>query len=84
VVGEGDEVTPPATNARHFASLIKGARLTVLPGAVGHYAFLAECTPNGKKAVPICRDADGVDRAVVHAEMSRLALEFFEGIWVRR
>jgi predicted dienelactone hydrolase len=84
VVGEGDEVAPPATNARHFASLIKGARLTVLPGAVGHYAFLAECTPHGKEVVPICRDADGVDRVAVHAEVSRLALEFFEGIWARR
>jgi pimeloyl-ACP methyl ester carboxylesterase len=48
VVGQGDEVMPPETNARHYAKLIKGARLTVLPGPVGHHDFLAECAPNGK------------------------------------
>jgi predicted dienelactone hydrolase len=83
VVGQGDEVTPPATNARHIASLIEGASLTVLPGAVGHYDFLAECTPHGQKVVPICRDAKGVDRAAVHAKVRVLALEFFDGIWAR-
>jgi predicted dienelactone hydrolase len=78
VTGQADKVTPPTTNARRYAKLIKGATLTVLPGEVGHYTFLAECTPRGKAVVDICRDAEGVDRAKVHEQVARLAFEFFE------
>jgi predicted dienelactone hydrolase len=78
VIGEADEVAPLATNARRYATFIKGARLTVLPGKIGHYTFLAECTPYGKSTLPICRDAAGVDRAAVHAEVNQMAFEFFE------
>jgi predicted dienelactone hydrolase len=78
VVGEADAVTPPATNAKRYATLIRGAKLTVLPGKVGHLTFLAECGPYGLKTLPICRDADGVDRAAVHQRVSKMALEFFE------
>jgi len=81
VVGQADEVAPPATNAKRYASLIRGATLTVLPGKVGHYAFLAECTPYGKMTLPICRDADGVDRAAVHVLVSQIAFQFFEKGW---
>jgi predicted dienelactone hydrolase len=84
VIGQADEVTPQATNARRYTNLIKRARLTVLPGRIGHYTFLAECTPNGKRALAICRDAEGVDRAAVHRQVSRLAVEFFEQAWVNK
>lgn len=78
VVGRADGVTPLATNAQVFADSIKGAELTVLPGEVGHYTFLATCTPHGEKSLPVCRDGAGVDRAAVHAQVSRMAFEFFE------
>jgi len=81
VVGEGDTVAPPATNARRLASLVPGARLTVMPGAVGHYTFLAECTPHGRSTISICRDGPGVDRAETHAWANRLAVAFFESAW---
>ena len=77
-IGQADEVTPLATNAQRYANLIKGARLTVLPGEVGHYTFLAECTPRGKAVVDVCRDGDGVDRAQVHRQVAQLAFGFFE------
>jgi predicted dienelactone hydrolase len=78
VIGQADKVTPRATNAQRYANLIKGARLTVLPEEIGHYTFLAECNPHGKAVVDICRDAEAVDRAVVHRQVAQLAFEFFE------
>ena len=81
VVGEGDTVTPAATNARRFSGLIEGATLTVLEGPVQHYDFLAECTPGAEAAVPICREGKGVDRAAVHAKVTDLAIAFFDQAW---
>lgn len=78
VVGQADKVTPPATNARRYADLIKGARLIILPGEVGHYTFLAECNARGKAVLDICRDGEAVDRAAVHRQVAQLAFEFFE------
>ncbi|HYE73798.1 MAG TPA: dienelactone hydrolase family protein [Blastocatellia bacterium] len=78
VVGERDSTTPRLTNAQKFASSIKQSKLTVLPGKVGHYTFLAECSQTGKTLIPVCRDADGVDRAKVHQEVSEMALKFFQ------
>jgi predicted dienelactone hydrolase len=80
VAGEGDVIAPLATNARRYASLVPGARLTVLPGAVGHYVFLHECSLRGRDALPICRDAPGVDRAAVHRTVREQALQFFDSM----
>ncbi len=84
VVGQADAVTPLTTNAQRYANLIKGAKLTVLSGEVGHYTFLATCTPNGEKRLPICRDGAGVDRALVHNRVSRMAFEFFDQAWAKK
>ena len=53
LLGDADKVAPPATNGEVAAALIPGAKLTVLPH-VGHYDFLAECTPAGDAVVPVC------------------------------
>ena len=84
VIGRADKVTPLVTNAQRYSNLIKGARLTVLPGEIGHYTFLAECTPHGKAVLDICRDAESIDRAAVHREVGQLAYEFFEKGWENR
>ena len=81
VIGQADKVTPLTTNAQRYAKYIKGARLTVLPGEVGHYTFLAECNPHGKAVLDICRDAATIDRAKVHQHVAQLAFEFFEQAW---
>jgi len=78
VIGQADSVTPLATNAQRYANLIQGAKLAVLAGEIGHYTFLAECTPRGKAVLDICRDAATVDRARVHQQVAQLAFEFFE------
>ncbi|HYH07830.1 MAG TPA: peptidase [Thermoanaerobaculia bacterium] len=78
VVGAGDAITPPETNALHYAKLIPGAGAVVLPGNVGHYTFLHECTARGRQILPICQDGEGVDRASVHRTVRQYALEFFD------
>lgn len=84
VIGQADKITPLATNAQRYANLIKGAKLRVLPGEIGHYTFLAECTPRGKAVIDICRDAEGIERAQVHRQVAQLAFEFFEQGWANK
>jgi predicted dienelactone hydrolase len=78
VVGEADKVAPPRTNAQRYARYIKGAKLKVLPGEIGHYTFLAECNVHGKSVLDLCRDADTVDRAQIHRQVAEMAFEFFD------
>jgi predicted dienelactone hydrolase len=77
VVGSADSITPPATNAARYASLIRGAELTIFREAAGHYTFLALCTERGKSILALCRDAPGVDRALMHERVRAIALEHF-------
>ena len=84
IIGQADKITPLTTNAQRYANLIKGARLTVLPGEIGHYTFLAECHAHGKAVVDICRDPEIIDRTVVHRQVAQLAFEFFEQGWVNK
>ena len=83
VVGAGDTVAPPATNAERYAKLIHGARLVVIPGKVGHYDFVPNCTAEGRTMAAqmnierLCYDDPSVDRHAVQDEARSLALEFF-------
>ncbi len=81
VIGQADEVTPLKTNAQRYARFIKGAKLTVLPGEIGHYTFLAECNAHGQAVLDICRDAPSTNRAQVHQQVAQLSFEFFEEGW---
>jgi predicted dienelactone hydrolase len=74
LLGDADKVAPPATNGEVAAALIPGAKLTVLP-RVGHYDFLAECTPAGDAAVPVCPTE--VPRATTHKAAIDAALALF-------
>ncbi len=80
VVGDADDTAPSKTNAAHFARLIKGAKLTVLPN-VGHLTFSSECSPEGLKAFVSCRDRDGVDRGAIQRAVAQKAYRFFEAAW---
>jgi predicted dienelactone hydrolase len=75
LLGDADKVAPPATNGEVAAALIPGARLTVLPH-VGHYDFLAECTPAGDVTVPVCPTE--VPRTATHKTAIDEALAFFD------
>jgi predicted dienelactone hydrolase len=79
VAGEADPIAPPAENAQFFATNIKGAKLTILPGGIGHYTFLDVGTEAGKKQLPkLFVDNPGVDREAVHEKVAEMAAEFFQ------
>lgn len=79
VAGAADPIAPPAQNAQFFAANIKGVKLTILPGGVGHYTFLDVGTDAGKKQLPqFFLDKPGVDREAVHQQVAEMAAEFFE------
>ena len=78
VSGSDDAIVPIGPNAQRIASLIPGAKLTLLPG-VGHYTFLATCTDKGRHAEPqLCSDANGTDRAAIHQRTIAIAASFFQ------
>lgn len=79
VAGAADSIAPPAENAQFFASNIKTARLTILPGGVGHYTFLDVGTEAGEKQLPqFFVDSPGVDREAVHKRVAEMAADFFD------
>ncbi len=79
VAGAADQIAPPADNSQFFASNIRAAKLTILPGGVGHYTFLDVGTEAGKKQLPqLFVDNPGVDRESVHSQVSQMAADFFD------
>jgi predicted dienelactone hydrolase len=74
ILGDADPVAPPATNGLVAAKLLPHAELKVLPG-VGHYDFLATCTPAGVAQIPVC--ADKVPQDATHQAAIDMALAFF-------
>lgn len=79
VAGDADHIAPPADNAQFFAANIRNAKLTILPGGVGHYTFLDVGTETGKKQLPqLFVDNPGVDREAVHNQVGEMAAAFFD------
>jgi predicted dienelactone hydrolase len=78
VVGDADDVAPAAIHASYFVQLIKGARLEVLAGGVGHFVFLDLPTARAERElVRYAVDAPGVDRAAIHQRVAAMASAFF-------
>jgi len=79
VASAKDEWVPLAENAGHYAELIPGAQLTVLPEG-GHFTFLSVCNEQGReRAKEICIDTDPtVNRAAIHEQVDKLILDFFD------
>jgi predicted dienelactone hydrolase len=76
VAGSADTVAPPDSNARTAASSIPGAQLTIVPD-VGHYVFIAPCTPAGRAELPVCGLAGPQDEA------HRIAIEQARALFAR-
>jgi predicted dienelactone hydrolase len=74
ILGDADQLMPPATNGLVAAKAIPRAELKVLPG-VGHYDFLSTCTPAGMASVPICTSKVPQDQT--HQAAIDMALAFF-------
>jgi predicted dienelactone hydrolase len=78
VAGAADENVPVDSSAKYFAAHIPGAKLTLFPGAVGHYVFLPTCTEQGRESLALlCTDRPGVDRDAIHAKTMTMVLSFF-------
>ena len=78
VAGAADAIVPVGNSARPSASHFPQADLTIFPGDVGHYVFLADCTEAGRATLPaLCFDAPSVDRDAIHAKTTDLAEVFF-------
>jgi predicted dienelactone hydrolase len=78
VAGASDQNVPIGSSAKYFAAHIPGAKLTILPGSVGHYVFLGTCTQAGRKSQPLlCTDAPGVNREAIHTQAAEMAVSFF-------
>jgi predicted dienelactone hydrolase len=77
--GDHDTVLLPDENAAKVRFAAKTlADLDEVKGA-DHWVFLAPCTQELAADAPaICNDPAGVDRVKVHAELNRLAKQFFD------
>ena len=76
--GTNDPIAPIATNIERIASLMPGAKVSMVPGAL-HNTFLNTCIPAlADQAGAICNDGPGVDRDAVHAQTVERALAFFK------
>ena len=75
ILGDSDPVAPPHSNGGVAARAIPGAEFKVLPG-VGHYDFLATCTPAAIAAVPLCQDLK-ISQDGTHQAALRMAFSFF-------
>ena len=69
VAGAADAIVPVGSSARFYAAYIPHAEVTIFPGDVGHYVFLADCTEAGRATLPgLCINAPGVDRGAINAD----------------
>ena len=79
VVGAQDPIATPATNANYLKAHIPGAQEAVLQGGVDHYTFLDSCTDRGRHDLgSLCKDAPGLQRDRVHANVGVMAIRFFD------
>lgn len=75
VLGEADAVAPPQSNGHAMHAVMPGSELQRLPD-VGHYDFLAACTPAGQQRLPeLCTTS--VPKTQTHALAVDAALQFF-------
>ncbi len=79
IAGAADTIVPISDNAKFFKDNIPASSLNIIPGAVGHYTFLAKCTDFGREVIPsLCIDPPGVNREAVHEKTVKMVLEFFK------
>nr|WP_231780043.1 dienelactone hydrolase [Spirosoma sp. KNUC1025] len=79
IVGaQNDRMAPVKANARHYHTLISRSEYYEFGGKTGHYVMLNEAIDEVKKSDPIYfTDEVPVNRHQVHADVIRLAAQFF-------
>lgn len=78
---ENDQEIDNRYNAQYFKeSLPNIASIEILKDA-GHFTFMAPCSEELKRTAPfICRDAEAVDRVMVHRKLNRDIAKFFKTV----
>jgi predicted dienelactone hydrolase len=84
IINLGQENTVPAgVYARKTADIIPNARYEIIPDAI-HFSFLAQCKSKGPTILkdegeldPLCDDAGGRNRAVIHQELKEKVISYF-------
>jgi predicted dienelactone hydrolase len=77
-----DESLEPLANSTNLAKQIPSAREVVRP--IGHFAYVPECRwlvgpiLTRLAGLPLCEDPKGVDRALVHKQVARDVVGFFD------
>lgn len=78
VAAADDTVAPAADCAIWLQQRLARSRIEMLGPGTGHYVFLPEATPIGRRTAPdICVDAPGVDRRRIHAGIIAAAAALF-------
>lgn len=73
-----DALLLPDENARAIRPGLRTLAGTREIAGAGHYVFLPPCEPALAAAIPdLCRDAPGIDRAAIHAQLAGDAVAFF-------
>lgn len=79
---KSDVITPVATNALHYHSLILHSKYIEIPGKAGHYVMLNEAKGDLKKeAKRYYTDNTTIDRQEVHLMVIEQVIEFFKNIF---
>ncbi len=75
-----DSIVPVEKNAHVFAKMISKAKLNIIHEEAGHYVFLNRPSLLGKRLMPsrFCEDHCSVDRKLVHEEVGKIAVNFFD------
>ena len=87
IINLGKENTiPKGVYARRAAETIPGAKYKVIDDAI-HFSFMARCKPNGAGILadegepdPLCDDAGGRERSLIHRELKGLIVGFFNAV----
>lgn len=74
---------PKGVEARQAAETIPGAKYEIIEDAI-HFSFMAQCKPKGAAILadegepdPLCDDAGGRKRSLIHKELEQMIIGFF-------
>ena len=77
VAAQQDDFLPHNAHGQRYVKGIKKADVMLLNNGEGHFVFVDTCNHSySAQGIAICQDAQGIDRAQVHAKMGQAVLGF--------
>ncbi len=72
-----NDFLPYSSHAGYISSFIKKSEIIKLDSGEGHFVYLDKCNlPIKALGVPICTDAEGVDRVAIHTKLASKIEQF--------